>query len=214
MSVKSGSSLRQDHVLETIRQGILSGDLVPGQRLVETELADSTGASRGAVRAALIQLSQDGLVERIANRGARVRVVTLDEAIAITEVRMAIEALCVAKAAECITDQQIVDMRELGSRMSEAVATGDLIEYSRLNSTLHAMITRVADQPVAQEVLERLRARDVRRQFRLALRPGRPRTSLAQHLAIIDAVTDRDAIRAVRAMNEHLSDVIALLQEP
>src|SRR6185312_9863647 len=63
-----------------LRQAILGGDMAPGQRLVEEELAGTLGVTRASLRAALFDLGADGLVERIPNRGARVRAVTLDEA--------------------------------------------------------------------------------------------------------------------------------------
>jgi DNA-binding GntR family transcriptional regulator len=69
---------------ERLRRAILAGDMVPGQRLVEEELAAMTGVTRASVRAALFDLTAEGLVERIPNRGARVRAITAAEAVAIT----------------------------------------------------------------------------------------------------------------------------------
>ena len=94
------------HAFATLRQAILSGDLAPGRRLVEEELAGTLGVTRQSLRSALLDLTAEGLVERIPNRGARVRVVSTAEAVAITECRMALEALCAAKAAERITDDE------------------------------------------------------------------------------------------------------------
>jgi len=96
---RAGEAARA-HALAALRQAILSGDVAPGQRLVEEELAGTLGVTRQSLRAALLDLTAEGLVERIPNRGARVRTVTTDEAVAITECRMALEALCAAKAAE------------------------------------------------------------------------------------------------------------------
>ena len=63
-------------VAERIRKAILDGDFSPNQRLVEADLCEEFHASRGAVRTALLELSSQGLVERIQNRGARVRSVS------------------------------------------------------------------------------------------------------------------------------------------
>jgi DNA-binding GntR family transcriptional regulator len=71
---------------------------------VEEDLAGTLGVTRQSLRAALLDLTAEGLVERIPNRGARVRVVSTEEAVAITECRMALEALCAVKAAERIND--------------------------------------------------------------------------------------------------------------
>jgi DNA-binding GntR family transcriptional regulator len=196
-----------------LRRAILSGDMAPGQRLVEPELAGLFNLSRGAVRAALIDLSGEGLVERVHNRGARVRVVSLDEAVAIMECRQVLEGLCAAKAAEKVTDEQAEELLELGRQMRTAVAHGDPLNYSSLNAALHQRIRQLAGQPVATDVLERLNAQIVRHQFRLALRPGRTQTSLPEHLAIIEAVVARDPAAAEAAARAHLASVISALRE-
>lgn len=199
-------------VVDTIRGGILAGDFAPGQRLIEAELSAELQASRGTVRAALIELTHEGLVERIANRGARVRTVTAEEAVDITEVRMVVEGLCAAKAAEHITADEIDELRTLGRNMRAAVADGEVVRYSQLNQQLHNRIREISAQPVAADVLVRLRAQNVHHQFRLALRPGRPQVSLPEHLAIIDEVCARNPEAAERAIRRHLTSVIEALR--
>jgi DNA-binding GntR family transcriptional regulator len=200
-------------VAERIRGAILAGDFAPGQRLVEAELSAMFNVSRSSVRSALIDLTHAGLVERIANVGARVRSVSVEEAIAITEVRMVVEGLCAAKAAERITDAEAAELREIGRRMSDAVRQGEMMVYSQLNTTLHDRICEISAQPVAAEVLGNLRARNVRHQFLLALRPGRPQMSLPEHLAIIDEVCSRSPEGAERAARRHVASVIEALRE-
>src|SRR5260370_414882 len=102
---------------ERLGQGILAGDMAPGQRLVEEELAGMLGVTRASLRAALFDLTAEGLVERIPNRGARVRAITADEAVAITECRMALEGLCAAKAAARVTEPDAIRLRQLGDQM-------------------------------------------------------------------------------------------------
>src|SRR3954471_16667990 len=131
---------RGARVVEAIRDAIVNGDFAPRQRLVEADLSEQFGASRAAVRTALVQLTSEGLVERVQNRGARVRAVSLAEAIEITEVRMAVEGLCAAKAAQRLTDDDRERLRGIGTAMQQAVASGDLLGYSELNKQLHALI--------------------------------------------------------------------------
>lgn len=199
-------------VAARIREDIIAGTYAPGQRLVEAELCETLHASRATVRAALAELDHEGLVERIAHRGARVRTVTVPEAIAITEVRMVVEGLCAAKAAENITDAEVVELRGIGRRMQEAVSSGDVLTYRSLNVRLHDKIREIAAQPIADETLARLLARNVRHQFRLALRPGRAQVSLAEHLAIIDEVCARHPEAAERALRRHVESVIHALR--
>ena len=200
-------------VVDAIREAITDGEFVPNQRLVEADLSERFGASRGSVRTALLELTAEGLVERVQNRGARVRAVSLIEAIEITEVRMALEGLCAAKAATRLTDEDRDQLRGIGSAMREAVRSGDLLGYSELNRQLHALIRELGGQSTAQAVLERLRGQNVRHQFRLALHPGRAAVSLPQHLEIIEALCAGDAEAAEAAVRRHLRSVIDTLPE-
>lgn len=196
-----------------LRTALLNGDVAPGQRLVEPDLAETFGVTRAAIRAALIDLTGEGLVERIPNRGARVRAVSIEEAIAITECRMVLEVLCAAKAAERINDDQADSLQQLGTQMRAAVSNGEPMEYSRLNSVLHQTVREVAEQPVAADLLERLHRQMARYQLRLSSRPGRFQASLREHLAIIDAIVQRDHNGAERAARSHLESVIGALHD-
>ena len=200
---------------ERLRQAILAGDMAPGQRLVEEELAGMLGVTRASLRAALFDLTADGLVERIPNRGARVRAVTVAEAVAITECRMALEGLCAAKAAERVTDPEATRLRQLGEQLERAVADGEPLKYSALNHELHRLVREMSGQAVAAALLERLNGQLVRHQFQLSLRPGRPQASLGEHLAIIAAIAARQPAEAEEATRRHLRSVItALLDQP
>lgn len=196
-----------------MRADVLAGVFVPGQRLIEAELCERYGASRGTVRNVLASLEHEGIVERIANRGARIRVVEVDEAVEITEVRMVLEGLCAAKAAERVSDVEVAEFRRIGEEMQDRVDRGDVVAYSNLNRRLHRLVSAVAAQSKAEEVLARLRAQNVHHQFRLALKPGRATTSLPQHLALIEAICERDPQAAEAAMREHLRSVIAALKD-
>jgi DNA-binding GntR family transcriptional regulator len=200
------------HAFATLRQAILSGDLAPGRRLVEEELAGTLGVTRQSLRSALLDLTAEGLVERIPNRGARVRVVSTAEAVAITECRMALEALCAAKAAERITDDEAARLRELAENLKRSVAEGNPLKYSELNRELHRRVGVISGQTVAVGLLERLHAQLVRHQFQLALRPGRPEVSLPEHVAIAHAVASRRPEDAERAVRAHLASVIEALR--
>ena len=200
-------------VAETVREAIVSGEFAPNQRLVEAELSEQFSASRASVRSALAELATEGLVERIQNRGARVRAVSLDEAVEITEVRMALEGLCAAKAAEHATEDDRDALRDLGAKMKVAVSSGDVLGYSELNRRLHAHVLAMSGQRTACAVLERLHGQNVRRQFRLAMHPGRPQVSLPQHLAIIDALCAGNPDAAETAMRTHLRSVVEALPE-
>ncbi|MEU0302424.1 GntR family transcriptional regulator [Streptomyces sp. NPDC006175] len=207
----SGEQARQ-LALTQLRQAILRGETAPAQRLVENELAEQFGVTRAGVRAALIELESEGLVERIRNRGSRVRVVSVDEAVAITECRMALEGLCAAKAAVAADAEQLDRLTAVGEAMTKAVADGEPMLYSDLNHELHAMVREFSGQRTAVSLLERLNGQLVRHRFQLALRPGRPQQSLSEHLAMIDAIRAREPQAAEAAVRSHLASVIEALR--
>ena len=198
---------------DRLRAAIGRGDMAPGQRLVEEELAALYGVTRSGVRLAIDALIGEGLAERIPNRGARVRAVSPAEAVEIIECRMVLEGLIARKAAERITDAEADRLRAHGERLREALADGEPLKYSELIVELHALLRELARQTTAAGLVGRLQAQIVRHQFQLSLRPGRPQRSLAELQELVAAVTDRDPDRAERAARAHLQNVIAALPD-
>ena len=198
-------------VLVRLRAAILQGEFAPRQRLIETELAERYSTSRFVLRNALNRLATEGLVELQPNRGARVREISIEEAIEITEIRRAVEGLVAARAAERVTDAETAELRALGDEMTEMVARADMIRYSELNARLHGLIRSIGRHASATRIIEQLNGQMVRHQFRLSLVPGRPSVSLPEHLAIIEAICARDPERAERVMRAHLTSVLDAL---
>ncbi|GHJ38671.1 GntR family transcriptional regulator [Streptomyces sp. TS71-3] len=200
-------------LVDRIRLAIAHGELLPGQHLVENDLAAMFGVSRGAVRSALVVLDSDGLVTRSPNRGARVRPISLAEAVEITELRAVIEGLCAAKAAQRATPDERAELRRMDHRMRLAADTGDTAEYSRLSQAVHQAVREIAAQATAVDVLDRLRYRSVRYQFSLALLPGRPQQGAEEHGAVVRAVVAAKPEEAERTMRAHLESVIEALYD-
>ncbi|WP_433360448.1 GntR family transcriptional regulator [Actinoplanes sp. CA-142083] len=200
------------HVSDALRDAILKGEFLPGERLVEAQLMTRFGASRFNVRAALQDLASEGLVEAQRNRGAQVRKVSLEEAVEITEVRMVVEGLIAARAAERVDAERASELDEIGLLMRRAVEAGEYRRYSDLNQRLHALIREIAGHRTADRIVGMLRGQLVRHQFVLSLLPGRPQTSLPQHERIITAIRDGDAKVAEAAMREHIASVIEALR--
>jgi DNA-binding GntR family transcriptional regulator len=199
-------------VVEAMRNAIVHGEYAPRQRLIEADLCERFSTSRFIVRSALQELAAQGLVEFQRNRGARVREISLGEAIEITEVRQLLEGLQAARAAERVTRAEAAALRGIVKDMRAAVANSELLVYRDLNAYLHASIRDIAAHETSARLLRQLRDQTVRHQFSLALVPGRPAISLPQHEAIVAAVTARDPAAARRAMHEHLQSVIEAFQ--
>jgi len=203
----------EERVTDVIRGAIVRGEYAPNQRLIEADLSDTFAASRATVRTALLELANEGLVERLPNRGSRVRAISVDEAIEILEVRIGVEGLCAAKTATAVTDAEVEDFVRLRQDMIASVADGDLVEYSRLNQLLDQRVRVLSRHATASEVLGRLHAQSVRHQFKLSSRPPRAKVSVLEHAAIIDAIVARDPDAAERAVRQHLLSVIGALRD-
>jgi DNA-binding GntR family transcriptional regulator len=190
---------------------IVAGELSPGERLVEEELALRLGHSRGAVRGALLRLAHEGLVLRERNRGARVRRFTPDEAIEILEARAALESLAAGYAALRRTDAEARELAELTEDMRRLHADGALLAMSERNAALHRRILEISGHQVALDICARLHSQVVRFQFRTVLAPGRAAQSLAEHGRVVAAIVAGDRAGAEQAMREHLLQVAATL---
>jgi DNA-binding GntR family transcriptional regulator len=205
------ATMERPDLTQVIREAILDAQFAPHQRLIEADLSERYGASRASVRTALLNLAGEGLVERLPNRGARVRAITVDEAIEIVEVRIGLETLCARKAAENLTPADAERLRALRSDIEAAITSGDLMAYSRLNQELDRRIRDLSRHGTATQLLERLRAQSARHQFRLAFHPGRAATSAPEHIAIIDAILAKDPDAAEAATRAHLSGIVEVL---
>ena len=199
-------------VYRKLRDAIVDSRFQPNERLVEADLARMFGAGRTAIRAALVRLDQEGLVERQPNRGARVRLVSDREALEIEEVRVALEQMLARHAATRITRSHVADLRRILADMTARVEAGDPLGYSELNAQFHEMIWAIADQGVAATLVANLKSQSIRFQYRTILQPGRPDRSLREHRLIVEALASGDPDASETAMREHLSRVVETLK--
>ena len=197
---------------DALRAAIVRGDIAPDARLVEADLSTTFEMSRGAVRTALIRLEQDGLVVREPHRGARVRRVSDDEAVEILQARAVLEGLAVRQAADRIDDAGAARLHSCIARQRELLETGDLLGASEVNAELHAALLELSGHATAMRLIESLNAQTVRYQYRTILIPGRPGASVAEHAAIVEAVTAGNEDEAELAMRRHLFNVAEAVQ--
>jgi DNA-binding GntR family transcriptional regulator len=203
--------LRADDGYLRLREAIVRGELAPNQRLVEADMSSDYGMPRAAVRTALVRLEHEGLVEREPHRGARVRLVSEAEAVEILEVRAALEGLAARQAALNLTPAGAGALRRILERQAAALSKQDLLGASDVNAELHAKIVELSGHATAQRLVRALNSQMVRFQFRTILIPGRPAQSIAEHTAIVDALTGGQPEAAERAMRRHLNQVAKAL---
>jgi len=197
---------------DALREAIVRGELAPDARLVESDLSAAFAMSRGAVRTALIRLEQDGLVVREPHRGARVRRVSDDEAVEILQARAVLEGLAARQAAERIDGAGRERLRACLARQRELLEQGDLLGASDANADLHAALLELSGHETAVRLIRSLNAQTVRYQYRTILIAGRSAASLAEHAAIVEAVSAGNAAEAEAAMRRHLFNVADALE--
>lgn len=206
-SVASESSTATDRVEDTLRELILRGDLVPGTRLGEVELADRLGVSRTPVREALSRLVVQGLVDSAPNRGARVATWTLAELEGVFDLRTTLEPRLTALAVPRATS---VDVEELDELARATVAVGrpgpgqDLDALVPANRRFHDRIVELAAHPgLAGALGSAIRTPLQRRNFHAYDAPAL-RRSLAHHAEIVDAFRAGDPDWAAAVMTAHI----------
>jgi DNA-binding GntR family transcriptional regulator len=192
---------------DRLRAAIVAGRLLPNERLVEADLTRRLGVGRSAVRTALARLEHEGLVELEPHRGARVRLVSVPEAIEILQARAALEGLAAQRAAGNATEADITDLRAILADMRRLLDGGDLLKASDANAVLHRRLLEIGGHATANRLIDALRSQLVRFTYRTILMPGRSERSFAEHTAIIDAIAAHDGAAAERAMRRHLSQV-------
>ncbi|MFC9833935.1 GntR family transcriptional regulator [Rhodococcus sp. NPDC127530] len=210
-SPDSGAN-RTSQAYHDLRALILAGHYEPDSRLTESELTTQLQVSRGTIRSVLARLAQEGYVTAEANRSARTRSFSVDEAVEILETRAVMEAALAAKAAERATDTDIAAMTETCKRMWDWQVPGGREEYANLNRKFHEQVKRAARQATLTRFVDSLLYPLVMQQYRDADRE-QPRTdSVREHEAILAAIVTHNPEAAAAAMRHHLSSARRALQ--
>lgn len=213
MTASRRAAREPSDVTARLREAITRGHLMPNERLIEEDLAQSHGVNRANIRMALAMLDQEGLVVREPNRGARVRAVSETEAIEIAETRLAIEGMVARRAAERATAADRKALRAIEKEMRRAVEASDYAAFSQANAALHREIQRIGGNETANRILATLKTHLVRLQYRVIMLPGRPKSSLKEHGAIVAAICAGDGGAAEAAMRAHLLNFRDLLKQ-
>jgi phosphonate utilization transcriptional regulator len=196
-------SLASD-VREDLERRILEGLLVPGERLVEEDVADRLEVSRGPVREAFRALEQAGLVRTEKNRGVFVREVRLEDADEIYEVRAGMDELIGRLAASRLTAARLAELRGMLARMEVSARTEDVKAYFPLNVAFHDLLARcTGNRTLIASYRLLVNQLHLYRRETLARGPGSFTTSTREHLQIVDALASGDGVHAGRLLYAH-----------
>jgi DNA-binding GntR family transcriptional regulator len=203
-----------ERTLAALRELILDGDLRPGARLGEVELADRLGVSRTPVREALSRLAAEGLVEIAPNRGARVATWTVAELEGVFDLRASLEPQLTGFAVPRATPDDVAALDELARQMLEVGSPGprqDLDALVPLNRAFHDRLVALADHPaLAAALAAAIHPPIVLRNFH-TYDEASLRRSLAHHAEIVAAIRAGDAEWAKAVMTAHISNARAVM---
>jgi DNA-binding GntR family transcriptional regulator len=203
-----------ERTLAALRELILDGDLRPGTRLGEVELADRLGVSRTPVREALSRLAAEGLVQVVPNRGARVATWTVAELEGVFELRASLEPQLTGFAVARARQHDVDALDELAARMLEVGTPGprqDLDALVPLNRAFHDRLVALADHPaLAAALAAAIHPPIVLRNFH-TYDEASLRRSLAHHAEIVAAVRAGDAEWAKAVMTAHICNARAVM---
>ena len=204
-------SLR-DRVLDALREAIITGEIKPGQQLVETELAASLGVSRAPLREALQILSAEGLAETIPYHSTTVRRLTKADIEELYSLRSVLETFAIRRVIELHDPQHALTLRQCFDRMLAAAEAGDLKHVNQIDREFHDTIIELTGHSLLLTSWSVVSMR-VRQVMALLNRRNSDLKRIAyNHVPIIEAIEVGDTETAVQLMEKHVAasgDLIA-----
>ena len=196
----------RDVVFNTLRQAILRGELKPGERLMEIQLANKLGVSRTPIREAIRKLELEGLVLMIPRRGAEVAEITEKSLRDVLEVRGALEELAVDLACDRISNEDIQSLKEAAKQFEVALQGGDVTEFAEADVKFHDIIYLATDNQRLIQLLYNLREQMYRYRVEYLKRKEVHPILLKEHQYIIECIEKRDKEKAMEAICTHIEN--------
>lgn len=196
----------RDVVFNTLRQAILTGELKPGERLMEIHLANRLGVSRTPIREAIRKLELEGLVTMIPRRGAEVAQITEKSLNDVLEVRRAMDALCVELACDRITDEELESLRQACDGFEAAVRTKDAKKIAQADVALHDIIVRATGNQRLIQLVNNLSEQMYRYRFEYIKDFSQHETLIEEHRIIYQSIVAKDKATAAAAARTHIDN--------
>ena len=193
-------------VFEVLREAIISGQLAPGERLMEIQLAEELGVSRTPVREAIRKLELEELVLMVPRKGAYVASLSMKDVVEVFEIRGALEGLAAALAAERITEEELESLQRQLVKSAEMIGNADLQGMVEADTGFHQILYQASRNERLAQIINNLREQIQRfRQTSLSY-PGRMKIALEEHREIVDAVSARDPEMARKLAQDHIEN--------
>ena len=192
---------------------IIDRKLLPGQKIPQEKLARDLGISRTPLIGALKFLEQDKLVESVPRRGFFVRLFSKEEMVYIFELREVLEGLAARRAAAKVTDSQIVELNSFFKQFAGQKSISDYKKYAREDRRFHGFVIDVGAKEFLKSIL--LATNIISFSYQVLHTEGLvrpPNETIREHLAVIEAIKERDSEAAEELMRQHFKKSLAYLK--
>lgn len=201
----------QEAAVGHLRNLIISGQLIPGQRLLQEDLAEKLGISRTPIREALQRLANEGLVNISSYKGATVAKFSASEMIEVYSVRIALESYAASLATQNITEADLERLEVLMKEMGTAFQNKEFEHLLEAHHKLHSNIYAIAGkQRLYEHIIQYLDLANLYQRMALSLGRG-ANDPIKEHIDILETLRKRDADAAGRMMRTHLELTMAEL---
>lgn len=195
----------RDVVFNTLRRAILLGELEPGERLMEVQLADKLGVSRTPIREAIRKLELEGLVVMVPRKGAAVAKITEKDLQDVLEVRCSLEELAVELACERMTEEDLKRLQETMSVLRRSLENGDVSAAAEQDVKFHDVIFGATGNKRLIQMLNNLREQMYRYRVEYLKNLSIHEGLIQEHEDILDCLRKRDGVRAREAIRSHIA---------
>lgn len=203
----------RDVVFNTLRQAILRGELKPGERLMEIQLANKLGVSRTPIREAIRKLELEGLVLMIPRKGAEVADITEKSLRDVLEVRKALEELSVQLACEKITPEEIGELEKAAEEFKRILKSDDITEVAEADVRFHDVIYMATDNQKLISLLNKLREQMYRYRVEYLKNPEVHEKLIREHEEIIEHIKNREKEAASEIVCKHIDNQVAAVTD-
>lgn len=201
----------QEVVLQELRSALASGVLMPGQQLVQEDLAVELGVSRVPIRESLKILEGEGHVTYHPNRGYFVTELSAADLSELYLIREILEAEALTRAVAEVSDADLRDIEEILGEVNEAAASGDIYALAQANRAFHLSIIELSGMNRLSRLIRQLwDASDIYRTVYFREESNRERI-FAEHQEIFRALQARDAQALIKAQNHHREQAVQVL---
>lgn len=196
---------RYEELRRVIEAAIINGELPPGTRLEEQELAKRYNVSRTPVRETLRLLASSGLVEMRARQGAVVATLTIPKLIEMFQVMAELEGACARLAARRTSPERLRRMTDSHQACVKALADNDPERFYEANRLFHEAIYAASNNQFLEDMTRSLRNRIAPYRRYVTYQPGRMAGSVPEHAQVLDAIAKGDGEAAYRLMRDHVN---------